>query len=86
MQGDLEREKGMPVSPQCDREQVEIANSQIAFLERVVRPCYNALRLLAPTTAGMAIGIVDQASERWSRLGHAEGGTASHESEKGQQH
>ena len=59
---------GLPVSPLCDRERVEVAKSQLVFLERVVRPCYNALKLLAPNTAGLALQLVDEACQNWERL------------------
>lgn len=58
---------GMPVSPLCDRDKVEVAKSQLVFLERVVRPCYNALKLLAPNTAGLALQLVDEACQNWER-------------------
>ena len=66
--GDLEREKWMLVSPLCDREKVEIGKSQLIFLERVVRPCYNALRGLAPNSAALALQYVDEACHHWEVL------------------
>ncbi len=68
MQGDIEKQKGMPVSPQCDREKVEIARSQLAFLERVVKPCYLTLQMLAPNAAGIALHIVEGARAHWESL------------------
>lgn len=68
MQGDIEKERGLPLSPQCDREKVEIARSQLAFLERVVRPCYATLQLLAPNSAGTALHIIEEACGYWENL------------------
>ena len=39
-QGDYEREAGLAVSPNCDRNNVCIADSQIAFIDYVVRPLW----------------------------------------------
>lgn len=68
LQGDLEKERGLKVSPQCDREKVEIARSQLAFLERVVRPCYMTLQMLAPNAAGQALAIIEAARQHWETL------------------
>ena len=58
----------MPVSPQCDRDKVEIARSQLAFLERVVKPCYLTLQTLAPNAAGVALHIMEEARAHWESL------------------
>ena len=56
------------MSPQCDREKVEIARSQLAFLDRVVRPCYTTLQMLAPNSAGTALNIIEAARAHWETL------------------
>ncbi|CAM9907449.1 unnamed protein product, partial [Phaeothamnion confervicola] len=38
-QGDLERREGLPISPLCDRAEVNLPKSQCNFIEFVVRPC-----------------------------------------------
>lgn len=68
VQGDIEKERGLTVSPQCDRDKVEIARSQLAFLERVVRPCYVTLQMLAPNAAGEALGVIEAARAHWENL------------------
>ena len=40
-QGDLERAAGMPISPLCDRKNFDLPNSQMGFIEFVVRPCFS---------------------------------------------
>ena len=39
-QGDYEREAGLVVSPSCDRNNVSIAESQVAFIDYIVRPIW----------------------------------------------
>jgi len=41
-QGDFEREKGLPVSPLCDRRNVVVSTSQLGFLKVLVLPLYEA--------------------------------------------
>ena len=40
-QGDLEREKGMAISPLCDRNKVDLGKSQTGFIDFIVRPLLN---------------------------------------------
>lgn len=42
-QGDIERKKGLPISPLCDRSQHNLAKSQIGFIEFVVKPAFAVL-------------------------------------------
>mmetsp|Transcript_101055 Transcript_101055/g.240808 ORF Transcript_101055/g.240808 Transcript_101055/m.240808 type:complete len:876 (-) Transcript_101055:166-2793(-) len=42
-QGDEERELGLPISPLCDRNEVNIAISQVGFLRHLVTPLYKAV-------------------------------------------
>ena len=65
MQGDQERQRGLPVSPLCDRDRVEVPQSQLIFLERVVRPCYKALQTLAPIASAKALAFVEDARRHW---------------------
>merc|ERR1712157_441105 len=44
MQGDIERESRLPISPLCDRTTVSKEGSQIGFASFIVRPLYEALR------------------------------------------
>ena len=47
-QGDLEREQGLGISPLCDRENTEVAPSQVGFIDAIVKPLYEALAQLCP--------------------------------------
>ncbi|CAK9118783.1 unnamed protein product [Durusdinium trenchii] len=42
-QGEEERELGLPISPLCDRNEVDIAGSQVGFLHHLVLPLYKAV-------------------------------------------
>ncbi|DBA98108.1 hypothetical protein WJX77_006732 [Trebouxia sp. C0004] len=66
-QGDSERKRGMPVSALCDREKVEVPKSQLAFLTYVVKPTFEALKGLAPVTAGYALDNIDTAVRHWEQ-------------------
>ena len=54
-QGDLERARGMPISPVCDRRSASVAAAQLSFLEGVARPLYSQLAVLAPALAAPAL-------------------------------
>jgi len=47
-QGDEEKALGLPVSPMCDRETTNIAQSQISFMTTFVKPCLDVLATLIP--------------------------------------
>ena len=48
-QGDIEREKGLPVSFLCDRETVNVAKSQKPFLDFAVMPLFKVVSELSPS-------------------------------------
>ena len=43
LQGDLEKEQGLPVSMYCDRETTDLAKSQAGFIKNIVLPIFDAL-------------------------------------------
>lgn len=47
-QGDLEREKGLPISMLCDREKTGVAASQGGFISFVVMPMFQQMVLVLP--------------------------------------
>lgn len=65
VQGDQEKKRGMAVSALCDRDKVEVPKSQLAFLTYVVKPTFEALKGLAPVTAGLALDNIDIAVRYW---------------------
>lgn len=40
LQGDLEREKGIDISPMCDRNNASIEKSQVGFIDYIVQPLW----------------------------------------------
>ena len=48
-QGDLEKELNLPVSFLCDREKVDIPNSQKAFINGFIKPTFECLAEIFPT-------------------------------------
>jgi len=52
-QGDLERERGLPISMNCDRETVTLPKSQVGFITFLVGPLFNALLAVAPSLQPM---------------------------------
>jgi hypothetical protein len=56
----------MAVSPLCDRKRVDVPKSQVTFLDYVVRPCFEALKGLAPVTAAAALKNIDAAHAYWT--------------------
>lgn len=48
-QGDLERMKGLAVSPLCDRRNHDLSKSQIGFIDFVVRPAFDLFSRFAGT-------------------------------------
>jgi 3'5'-cyclic nucleotide phosphodiesterase len=51
MQGDMEKNEGLPVSPMCDRATVSVPMSQINFIEFVVAPLMFQVTLCLLTVA-----------------------------------
>lgn len=47
-QGDMERDRGMKISPLCNRFEVKRANSQIGFIDFIVRPTLSSFAPLSP--------------------------------------
>ena len=43
IQGDAERELGIPFSPLCDRETTMVSQSQIGFIDFIITPTFNLL-------------------------------------------
>ena len=43
VQGDLERDRGLPCSPLCDRQSTAVEQSQISFINFIVEPSFEVL-------------------------------------------
>lgn len=81
-QGDKEKELSLPVSPLCDKETTKTADSQIGFLQFVVRPTYVLLGDIIPRVKEEVLPIIDKNLEYWLELKRRE----SFQRKKEQQH
>eukprot|EP00574_Skeletonema_japonicum_P004896 CAMPEP_0201729082 /NCGR_PEP_ID=MMETSP0593-20130828/17924_1 /ASSEMBLY_ACC=CAM_ASM_000672 /TAXON_ID=267983 /ORGANISM="Skeletonema japonicum, Strain CCMP2506" /LENGTH=604 /DNA_ID=CAMNT_0048221359 /DNA_START=139 /DNA_END=1953 /DNA_ORIENTATION=- len=64
-QGDKEKELALPVSPLCDKEATKTADSQIGFLQFVVRPLYILLGDIVPQVKEEVLPIVNSNLDYW---------------------
>lgn len=64
-QGDKEKELALPVSPLCDKETTKTADSQIGFLQFVVRPLYVWLGDIIPQVKEEVLPIVNSNLDYW---------------------
>lgn len=64
-QGDAEKEAGLCVSPLCDRETTVREESQIGFLQYVVKPAVELLSTMVPKIGGELLPIVDDNINYW---------------------
>lgn len=58
-QGDLEKEKGLPVSLLCDRESTNINKSQLGFITYVVKPTFECLLCMIPECSPYKVHILE---------------------------
>merc|ERR1712071_95962 len=66
-QGDLERERGMPVSPNCDRDTTQRPDSQIGFIQYVVKPAYTVLAKVIPKTGETVLPVIESNLNYWKK-------------------
>jgi hypothetical protein len=71
VQGDLEKNLGLPVSPLCDRESTDIPTSQIGFIQFIVHPTYELMAGLLPGVAR----LVDETSTNCTSWHQRKGST-----------
>ena len=67
MQGDKEREKGLPISFLCDRNNVDIPSSQIGFLKGFILPSYDCLIEMFPSLK-FAIDNAEDNLKKWTQF------------------
>jgi cAMP-specific phosphodiesterase 4 len=63
-QGDLEKSKGYPVSPMCDRQGTLLPETQVKFIEFIVAPYYNLIERIFPEFSCLTQRI-DQNKQHW---------------------
>jgi len=67
MQGDLERERELPISYLMDRCTVNIAKAQVGFIDVIIMPAYQALAVMLPLV-NENVQIIESNKERWATL------------------
>jgi hypothetical protein len=64
-QGDKEKEKGLAVSPLCDRATVSVPASQLGFIKFVVLPLFEVLATMIPHARVMCFPFLNSSVEYW---------------------
>ena len=64
-QGDKERDMGVPISPNCDRNVVKKPDSQIGFIKFVVKPAYEVLGDILPAVKNNVLPVIEGNLEYW---------------------
>ncbi|NXQ72781.1 PDE4D phosphodiesterase, partial [Quiscalus mexicanus] len=66
-QGDRERERGMEISPMCDKHSASVEKSQVGFIDFVVQPLWEAWAELVHPDAREMLRALHENRE-WFRL------------------
>ena len=64
-QGDKERERGLPISPNCDRTTTKEADSQIGFMNFVVKPAFVLLAEIIPEVSKNILPVIESNLVYW---------------------
>lgn len=64
-QGDKERERGLPISPNCDRNATKKPESQIGFINFVVKPAYEVLASIFPAVGETVLPVIESNLMYW---------------------
>jgi len=65
-QGDKERQRGLTISPLCDRNNTNIPKSQVDFVDFIVNPIYAAFAEYLPIVQEVCIPHLEATREYWS--------------------
>lgn len=65
-QGDQEAALGLPISPNCDRQTVLTAESQVGFIKFVVGPAYAVLGDYIPTVQLTVLPLIERNLNHWT--------------------
>mmetsp|Transcript_1810 Transcript_1810/g.3752 ORF Transcript_1810/g.3752 Transcript_1810/m.3752 type:complete len:839 (-) Transcript_1810:35-2551(-) len=69
-QGDEEAKLGLPISPMCNRHSVNVAGTQIGFIDFVTAPLFRALIELSPRVEEVCIQGMMRVRETWENRDH----------------
>ncbi|CAE7493958.1 Pde1c [Symbiodinium sp. CCMP2592] len=72
LQGDQEKELGLPVSPLCDRDTVRFASSQVGFFSIIVQPTFALLAELQHRVKETQLAHLRRNTEAWETRKKAE--------------
>merc|ERR1712032_1736603 len=64
-QGDAERERGLPISPVCDRNETKKPDSQIGFIQFVVKPAYEVPADIIPAVGDNILPVINSNVVYW---------------------
>jgi len=66
-QGDKEQEMGLAISMMCDRKTTKRPDSQIGFIDFVVKPSYEVLAEVMPQVGKNVLPVIENNLEYWKR-------------------
>jgi len=81
-QGDEEKSLGLPISPLCDRESTERAESQIGFIQYVVMPAFKVISKCIPKVEEIILPIIEDNLDFWILEAKREKGAKKQEEEE----
>lgn len=65
VQGDAEKQEGLPVSPMCDRDLTVRSDSQLGFIKFIVRPMYVLMSDLMPRVVDEVLPVLESNLRYW---------------------
>jgi len=65
LQGDKENELGLPISPLCDRNTTSRPNSQMGFIDFIIRPAFEVLQQYFKSIGTKALPFIEENYEFW---------------------
>eukprot|EP00357_Protocruzia_adherens_P016754 CAMPEP_0115002696 /NCGR_PEP_ID=MMETSP0216-20121206/18162_1 /TAXON_ID=223996 /ORGANISM="Protocruzia adherens, Strain Boccale" /LENGTH=713 /DNA_ID=CAMNT_0002368345 /DNA_START=144 /DNA_END=2285 /DNA_ORIENTATION=- len=68
LQGDIERDNGLPISQLCDRSTVVIPKSQVGFIDFIITPTFEALKLMVPDISETLLKNLKANREKWNDI------------------
>lgn len=64
-QGDKEKEMKLPISPNCNRDETKKPESQIGFINFVVKPAYEVLAGIIPNAGSIVLPVIEDNLVYW---------------------
>jgi hypothetical protein len=67
IQGDQEKEKGLPISLMCDRNNIDVPTSQVGFIKGFILPSFDSLVEMFPTLK-FTINNAEENAKQWAKF------------------